>query len=954
MKNSKKLLAFLLSACMVCAAPAVISGCKDDGDGTHSSETEKNPEKLKEGVALSLRVGESSTITVSEYIKANGNTVTVNSSSNGVVTATLANGTLTVSAANEGTANVTLTCKSVTVTFNVTVAAQSAVTPVFDNLTKSLDLNLNTYVEVTLAPKSGADGLTFEYSQKNPSLIEGVEISGNTLKFTPSGTGSYEITVNAHCTNNAQVADVTFTVTVTVTQQAQVTHTVTIDGGAAQQYEHGYSLTLPTTTTQQAPNGKQFSGWKLGEGSTVSPGSTITVESDLVITPVFTDIPQQDPVKIGNIPDQELRLATGTFTTTVNLANYLTTNGHTVSVSSEDSAVATVGESGGTITITAVGAGATTVTVNCKDEQLTFNVTVKNALPAFDNGVINIDRAVSDTGTYEINPVGAATYSYSYSVTGATVSKDGEKDVLSYTATSTQDTTLTVNVTATDSATNAVENLSFTVQVNVKDTSVYRIVNGDFETGNLNGWTLSDPSLANGVTVVQNSVGYWGGTGAYNHGGTYHFNGQEGGIPEEATYTLTSSPFTLGGSGYISFKIGGRAAVVKIYDNVSGLLLAEYSNTEYKDVGIIEEGPEGQKVSKVHVELGARQAVMTTYVADLHEYLGLEVYLVLEDNLTGGWGHSIMDDVVTYYETAPVVSGKYDRVNNLCGHGGTTDIPWVNAVNKVPANRLQFTKKAPSVIAESGATDLTAYLSEAEAKLAGTTVATFTKQIVRVKEGTTDYTEGFTSFNLAAGKVYTVTYRFTSDEYSAEETFTVSAYDEYTVRNFSFETGDLTGWTYTVADGSVDFGRIVEDDCYWSNPDKGFNKEGKYLFTGIETASGGNQETGMGTLKSSTFTLKQNGWISFLLGGAHNVSCGLRVREAGSDTILAEFNNLDKGVEGTMARYKYQFTGMDGDKQCYIEIFDEATGDWGLVVVDDIHTEWGAEEPEGTLINSAK
>ncbi len=43
---------------------------------------------------------------------------------------------------------------------------------------------------------------------------------------------------------------------------------------------------------------------------------------------------------------------------------------------------------------------------------------------------------------------------------------------------------------------------------------------------------------------------------------------------------------------------------------------------------------------------------------------------------------------------------------------------------------------------------------------------------------------------------------------------------------------------------------------------------------------------------------------------------------------------------------------MTSDMQCYIEIFDNATEGWGLVVVDDIVTDCGATEPDGTLINN--
>lgn len=945
MKNAKKLVAFIMSAAMVMSVPAFVTGCNDGSDdGTHNSQ-DGSAVKVKDFSDISLKVDEVKTLTVSEYITANGNAVTVSSAANGsVVTVSEKDGVITVKGKAKGEATVTVKCGEVELSFRVTVseAASAKPAPVFEDIVNSVDLNEGA-LEVTLAPKSGGEDFNVAYSLAN-NLIQGAEIKDGKLKFTPSAKGNFEISVNARCVDkeNAQnVYDLNFKVKITVTENViPVYYTVTIDG-VSQQVAEGDKIILPEYT-KQIESGKEFKGWKVGEDSALkSAGSSVTVTGDLVITAVIGDVPATAPEKIKDGEDIKFYLSESTAT--ISVAEYINTNGHAVSVSSSDTGIATAGESGGTVTVTAVAAGKTVVTLTCKNIVVTFNVTVKNAAPAFDNVNLNADLYNSATVTHELVPDGADTFTYEYSASGGATVMDG---VFSYTATEVGTKTFTVNVIATDGATEEEETATFTVTVTVTDTTAYRIVNGDFETGNYDGWTLTaldggeftvDPSW----NIVQDTVAYWGGTVPYNATG-YHFNGQDNnGITEDLTYKLTSTPFTIGGSGYISFKIGGRAAVVKIYDKTTGLLLAQYSNTQYADHDF------------GHLELGARQATMTTYFADLSAYKGLEVYFVLEDGLTGGWGHSIMDDVVTYYETTPVVAGKFDKVTNLCEHGGTTNIPWVTAVNEVATNRLRVTKNTPGVIAESGAADLTAYLSGVDGKVAGDGSATVNKQIVKVQEGANVVTEGFTTFNLAAGKVYTVTFKLTSGEYSAEETFTVSAYDEYTVRNFSFETGDLTGWTYTVADGSsMDFGRVVKDDYYWSDPNNKFNKEGKYLFTGIETVSGGNQEEGKGTLKSSTFTLKQNGWISFLLGGAHNASCGLRVREAGSDNILAEFNNDGKGVDGKMDRYKYQFTGMDGDKQCYIEIFDEATGGWGLVVVDDIHTEWGADEPDGAVIAS--
>ena len=223
------------------------------------------------------------------------------------------------------------------------------------------------------------------------------------------------------------------------------------------------------------------------------------------------------------------------------------------------------------------------------------------------------------------------------------------------------------------------ENLvSFTLTVSVKDTTGNRVRNGDFETGDKTGWTLefTDGKGEWAGNPVQNNDGYWGGKAAYNKEGVYHFNGQEGGIPENRTWRLTSSSFVLGGSGFITFKMGGHAAVLKVYTVESGTetQVAEYHNTAYADHDV------------THVHSGGMQATMTTYVADLSQYIGKEIKLVLCDDMVEDWGHSILDDVVTYYETAPVAEGRYDTVKNLCDDaetvGETCDIPWKNAENK--------------------------------------------------------------------------------------------------------------------------------------------------------------------------------------------------------------------------------------------------------------------------------
>ena len=117
--------------------------------------------------------------------------------------------------------------------------------------------------------------------------------------------------------------------------------------------------------------------------------------------------------------------------------------------------------------------------------------------------------------------------------------------------------------------------------------------------------------------------------------------------------------------------MGGNAAVVKVF-KADGTQIAQYSNTEFAD----KEFP--------HVEKGGRWATMTTFVADLHEYIGQELYIELHDTKESDWGIATFDDIVTYYATAPVVADCYDDVTIYCEDpaGTNYEMPWVEAVNE--------------------------------------------------------------------------------------------------------------------------------------------------------------------------------------------------------------------------------------------------------------------------------
>lgn len=223
--------------------------------------------------------------------------------------------------------------------------------------------------------------------------------------------------------------------------------------------------------------------------------------------------------------------------------------------------------------------------------------------------------------------------------------------------------------------------------INVAKTGT--ILNGDFESGNLDGWTIVNDNAFDPDSAVQETVYDTQDEckTPYNKSGKYHFDGREAqrGFPEELGFTLRSNVFTLSGVGYISFKLGGRTATVHVYTK-DGTKIARYTNTEFVDLG------------HPLIEKGARLSTMTTYVADLSDYVGKEIYIELVDETGGSWGQSWFDDIVVEYQEIPDLATAADTVDiyraldeegsgvgkwNISATAEKYLLPWKPAVNKI-------------------------------------------------------------------------------------------------------------------------------------------------------------------------------------------------------------------------------------------------------------------------------
>ena len=210
---------------------------------------------------------------------------------------------------------------------------------------------------------------------------------------------------------------------------------------------------------------------------------------------------------------------------------------------------------------------------------------------------------------------------------------------------------------------------SFTIAVSAAGD----ILNGDFETGDLAGWKVLTPETLKADNAISSDSTFWGEEIPYNSHGKYHFNGWGAQHAEEDAFSIRSSNFTLGGSGWISWRMGGNAAAVLVY-KANGTLIGTYLNTAFADINF------------PNLDDGCRLATMTTFAVDLSAHLGEELYIELHDLGSGPWAVAFFDNIIVRHDNAVDVGSMSDEVlfNKRAGDDlipTTFKIPWELAVN---------------------------------------------------------------------------------------------------------------------------------------------------------------------------------------------------------------------------------------------------------------------------------
>ena len=180
--------------------------------------------------------------------------------------------------------------------------------------------------------------------------------------------------------------------------------------------------------------------------------------------------------------------------------------------------------------------------------------------------------------------------------------------------------------------------------------SDYQVTNGTFETGDYTGWTFSDSD--NPIMGISRDLTWWYECYLYNKQGSFFLDGWKGG--EANTGTLTSSSFRLGGSGYVTYRLGGGKnkdlCHIEFVDADSGDVLVKTYNQKFKEIN---KNYYYLGHPKDLAEDGVYAANMVEYKIDLSAYIGRNIKIRIVDNATDDWGLMFVDDFITCY---PLVS----------------------------------------------------------------------------------------------------------------------------------------------------------------------------------------------------------------------------------------------------------------------------------------------------------
>ena len=524
--------------------------------------------------------------------------------------------------------------------------------------------------------------------------------------------------------------------------------------------------------------------------------------------------------------------------------------------------------------------------------------------------------------------------------------------------------------------------------------SEHILANGGFENG-LDGWTV-----VGNIGKVDTSSNYWindpeSADGfAFGMDGEKMFSAYAPGAAESAVGTLTSSAFTVGGSGFVTFKVGAMRDANYVYVDVVDAdtheILARYYNGRWAE-------------RTNDVKSGC---TLVAYKANLSEFLGKKVYFRLSDNADSGYGLFFADSFNTYYvaepegfnAATPVGYELPDTVYDLFNGGfemGDNQGWWnVGEPGKVTGADAFFSGVAygkDGSFLYSGVEDFQGgngregnmgVLTSSAFELGGSGYITYMLGggnafcYVQVIDSTTgevlaryrqqaredavlkSYVADLTAYvgrtvriQLVDNATYDwgcVSFDNVKTYYASKPEGFIDAIDvKYEIVNGSFESG-MDGWKQNIteagAHNTLGWVESSEHDAGWYTKNDG-RKDGDKIFTFCKP-DGTNCENTKGNLESSVFTLKKDSYVSFRFGGAGTRDVWIELVRANGEVITRFYNEAEGKVNTEMYAYYYQYTGDTID--CFFRVVDNSTSNYGCFVVDDFRVNLDSA-PEGFI-----